>query len=92
MLSYRAESALYNLMADFYKDTNKEGRMILKEIFTTDADLIPDYCNNKLTVRLHTLSTPRANNAVTELCDRLNQTQTYYPFTNLMLNYEIVSF
>ena len=92
MLSYRAESALYNLMADFYKDTNKEGRMILKEIFTTDADLIPDYINNKLTVRLHSLSTPRANLAVKELSDRLNQTQTYYPFTNLMLNYETAAF
>ena len=92
MLSYRAETALYNLMSDFYVDNYKEGRMILKEIFTTDADLIPDYINNKLTVRLHTLSTPRANNAVKELCDRLNQTQTNYPFTNLMLNYETVSF
>ena len=92
MLSYRAETALYNLMSDFYVANYKEGRMILKEIFTTDADLIPDYINNKLTVRLHTLSTPRANNAVKELCDRLNQTQTIYPFTNLMLNYETAAF
>jgi hypothetical protein len=92
MLSYRAETALYNLMSDFYVDIYKEGRMILKEIFTTDADLIPDYINNKLTVRLHTLSTPRANNAAKELCDRLNQTQTNYPFTKLMLNYETAAF
>jgi len=34
MLSYRAESALYNIMTEFYKSTPKEGRVILKEIFT----------------------------------------------------------
>jgi hypothetical protein len=92
MLSYRAETALYNLMEDFYEDNDKEGRMILKEIFTTDADLIPDYKNNNLTIRLHSLSTPRANNAARELCHRLNQTETYYPFTKLKLIYKTVAF
>lgn len=92
MLAYRAESALYNIMSEFYKDNDKEGRMILKEIFTTDADMIPDYYNNKLTIRLHTLSTPRANRAVKELCEFLNQTETRFPYTNLMLNYQTVAF
>ena len=43
MLAYRSESALYAIMSEFYKDNEKEGRMILKEIFTSDADIIPDY-------------------------------------------------
>lgn len=76
MIAYRAESALYNILAEFYKYTDKEGREILKEIFTSDADMIPDYKNKKLTIRLHSLSTPRANQAVIKLCDLLNQTQT----------------
>jgi len=91
MLGYRAESALYSIMSEFYKDTEKEGRVILKEIFSSDADMIPDYENNKLTIRLHSLSTPRANNAVKELCLFLNQTETYFPNTDLMLNYETVA-
>lgn len=91
MLAYRSESALYSILSSFYKDNEKEGRMILKEIFTSDADMIPDYENNKLTIKLHSLSTPRANQAVKELCSYLNKTKTFFPLTNLMLNYETVA-
>ena len=91
MVVYRAESALYNTMSEFYKSTDKEGRVILKEIFTSDADMIPDYENNTLTIRLHSLSTPRANQAVKELCNFLNQTETCFPLTNLRLVYQTVA-
>ena len=91
MVAYRAESALYNIMSEFYKSNEKEGRVILKEVFTSDADMIPDYENQKLTVRLHSLSTPRANEAVKELCAFLNQTETHFPFTNLQLIFETVA-
>lgn len=91
MLVYRAESALFNTLSEFYKDVSKEGRVILKEVFSSDADLIPDYENNKLIIRLHSLSTPRANEAIKNLCVLLNQTETYFPYTNLMLVYETVA-
>ena len=91
MLAYRAESALLGIISEFYKDTNKDGRMVLKEIFSSDADMIPEYQNHKLIIRLHSLSTPRANQAVKELCMLLNQTETYYPYTNLLLVYETVA-
>jgi len=91
MLAYRSESALYNNLADYYKYRDKEGRELLKEIFTSDADMIPDYQNQTLTIRLHSLSTPRANQAVKKLCEFLNQTETVYPYTNLRLKYETVA-
>lgn len=91
MVAYRAESALYNILSTFYKSNEKEGRVILKEIFTSDADMIPDYENKKLTIRLHSLSTPRANLAVKELCTFLNQTETNFPLTNLRLVFETVA-
>ena len=91
MLVYRAESALYNILSEFYKSTEKEGRVILKELFTSDADMIPDYENKKLIIRLHSLSTPRANQAIKELCSFLNQTETCFPFTDLVLVYETVA-
>ena len=91
MLVYRAESALYNIMSEFYKSTEKEGRVILKEVFTSDADMIPDYEHKKLTIKLHSLSTPRANQAMKELCSFLNQTETCFPFTDLILAYETVA-
>jgi hypothetical protein len=91
MLVYRAESALYGVISEFYKDTSKDGRMLLKEIFTSDADMVPDYENNKLIIRLHSLSTPRANQAVKDLCELLNQTETNFPYTNLQLVYETLA-
>jgi hypothetical protein len=91
MVVYRAESALYNTMSEFYKSTDKEGRVILKEIFTSDADMIPDYKNHTLTIRLHSLSTPRANQAMKDLCAFVNQTETHFPLTNLRLVYKTVA-
>ena len=60
MLAYRAETALYSLLPEVYNNAKKDGRQLLKEIFTSCADLIPDYQNDILYVRLHSLSTPRA--------------------------------
>jgi hypothetical protein len=91
MVAYRAESALYSTLSEFYKSTEKEGRVILKEIFTSEADMIPDYHNQTLTIRLHSLSTPRANQAVKDLCSFLNQTETLFPLTNLRLVYKTVA-
>ena len=91
MIAYRAETALYNTLNEFYPCNKKDGRMILKEIFLSVADLIPDYANNKLKVRLHSMSTPRFNTVVQKLCELMNDTQSIYPGTNLVLEYESVA-
>ena len=85
MISYRAETVLFNIIKPLYKNADKDGRQIIKDIFTADADLIPDYVNNTLNVQLHSLSTPRANRVVRDLCLLLNETETIYPNTNLKL-------
>ena len=92
MIAYRAETSLYNTMNEFYKNNKKDGRMVLKEIFTSDADIIPDYDNKTLTIRLHSLSNKRYNEVAEKLCDILNETKTPYPNTELILNYKTVAF
>ena len=52
---------------------------------------MPDYQNNILTINLDSLSTPRANQAVKELCAFLNQTETCFSLTNLKLVYKTVA-
>jgi len=64
---------------------------LLQEVFNSDTDMIPDYQNQTLTIRLHSLSTPRTNQAVKKLCEFLNQTETVYPYTNLHLKHETVA-
>jgi hypothetical protein len=88
MLSYRAETALYTLLPNFYCNAKKDGRQLLKEIFTSCADLIPDYKNDILYVKLHSLTTPRANEMAKNLCAVLNDTNTTFPMTKLRLIYE----
>lgn len=90
MIAYRAETSIANLLTPYYKKSDVEIRMLVKEIIKNDADLIPDYVKQNLTVRLHTLSTPRANNAVMKLCEILNETETLFPGTKLRLIFEMV--
>jgi hypothetical protein len=91
MIAYRAETALYNLMDNEYKNTKKDGRVILKEIFTNEADLNPDYEAKKLNVIIHSMSTKRANKVVAKLCEFMNQTETCYPGTNLTLFFKSIA-
>ncbi len=91
MIAYRAETSLYNLLAQFYKGSKKDGRVLLKKIFSSDADMIPDYTNNTLTIVLHSLATPRDNMAVRQLCQLLNETETIYPGSNLKLIFKSIA-
>lgn len=88
MIAYRAETAMANLISPHYARANEEARMLIKEIMGCRADIIPDYQKNTLTVSLHTLSTPRANLAAAELAKILNDSETIYPGTDLVLIYK----
>jgi len=85
MICYRAETSLTMLIAPFFKNEQKEKRMLIKQIFNSPANLTPDYTNQTLTVNLYSLSTPRFNAAVQELCSLLNESETLFPNTNLKL-------
>jgi hypothetical protein len=90
MIVYRAETAVTNVLAPFYARSNDEIRMLVKEIIKSDADLVPNQEAKILTVRLHSLSTPRANDAAKELCKILNETETVFPGTDMRLVYDTV--
>lgn len=92
MIVYRVETAVANVLSPWYNRATEEGRMLVKEIIKNDADLIPDIQNKTLTVRLHSLSTPRANNAAKVLCKVLNETETPFPGKDLRLVYKTCDF
>jgi hypothetical protein len=91
MICYRAETSFANLLsADFNKSIN-EKRALVKSIINSHADIIPDYQNNLLTVNLYTQANPRMNLAITNVIQLLNETETKYPGTDLVLNYKIAT-
>ena len=91
MIAYRAETSLYNIIKSFYKGFNNDGRILIKKILTSDADIAPDYDNRTLTITLHSLATPRDNKAANRLCQLLTESQTIYPGTDLRLIYKTIA-
>lgn len=85
IICYRAETAIANLLAAYYRKSTNEIRALVKSIIFAKADLYPDYQTNTLTVRLNSLATPRDNMAIREICQTLNDYEAVFPGTKLKL-------
>lgn len=90
MIAYRAETAMVSVLRETLNRPD-DARSLCREIFTTEADIIPDEEQKTLTVRLHHLTNKMSDNAVKHLIEHLNATETCYPMTNLQLIYKLVS-
>jgi len=90
LIAYRAETAMANMIKQHmtHKD---EARVLLKQIYKTDSDLIVDAQNKKLIVKIHPLAHHKDDRILEKLCEQLNQTQTKFPDTNLSLVYKVGS-
>ena len=88
MVAYRAETAMANFLRETLTRAD-EARTLLCSIYKTEADLVPDYKNKTLTVRLHHLAQQRSDDAATLLCAELNETQTVFPRTDLRMIFEL---
>jgi len=90
LIAYRAETALSN-MAKEYMSHKDESRILLKQIYKTDANLIVDEVNQKLIVEIHSLAHWKDDVVLEKLCIAMNNTETKFPDSNLTLNYKLVS-
>lgn len=91
MICYRAETSFANLLAvNFKKDAN-EKRALAKSLINSTADILPDYANNKLTIKIYSQANQRMNHAIEKIIPQLNECETVYPGTNLVLNYQIAT-
>jgi hypothetical protein len=90
MIAYRAESSLASLLREHLSRFD-DARALLRQIFQTGADLVPDLATNTLTVRLHHLTQAAHDQAIEQLLTELNATQTVFPGTNLTLVFKLGS-
>ncbi|HYH15663.1 MAG TPA: hypothetical protein VD794_10610, partial [Flavisolibacter sp.] len=90
MIAYRAETGMYNMIKNQLRHPD-EGRKLLQQIYTSDADIIPDYPNKTLTVKLHNLNYRKDDKVVQYLCEKLNETETEFPGTDLKVIYQLVA-
>lgn len=90
MIAYRAETAMANILKSKLNRTD-DARALLRQIYKTEADIEPDENSKRLTIKLHGLTSKGGNDMVTFLCDKLNETETLYPGTNLRMVFKLVS-
>jgi hypothetical protein len=65
-------------------------RALLRQIYETEIDLVPNLQTNTLTLRLHHLTQAAHDQAVRHLCQELNATETIFPGTDLKLVYKLL--
>jgi hypothetical protein len=90
MIAYRAETTMARTLQETTSRT-EEIRAVLREIFSSEADLIPDEAAGTLTVQLHHLANHSSDELARYLAKDLNETETVYPGTNLRLIYKLVA-
>lgn len=90
MIAYRAETAMTGIVREKMSRTD-DARSLLRAIYATEVDLLPDYETETLTVRLHQLANRSSGKIVQHLCGELNATRTTFPGTNLRLVCELVT-
>lgn len=90
MISYRAETSMAATVREKLARSD-DARALLRQVYNTEADLIPDLNAKTLTVCLHHLTQAAHDAAVTYLCEELTATETIFPGTDLRLVYKIGS-
>ena len=88
MISYRAETSMASILREKIARAD-DARGLLRQIFHTEIDLIPDEQARTLTVRLHHLAQAAHDQVARHLCQQLNETETIFPDTQLRLIFQI---
>ena len=89
MIAYRAETALVALLRPHLAKED-EARAMIRELFVSSADLVPDETANTLTVRIHRMASPAHDKAIAALLDDLTQLAFLHPETHARLIYQLV--
>ncbi len=87
MAAYNAETTLARALDGHYARAGDEAYALIREALTASGDICPG--NGQLLIRLDPLTAPRRTQALSALCDQLNQAPSRYPSTDLVLRYEV---
>ena len=90
IIAYRAETALANMIKKKMA-TPERARSLIRTIYQSDADIKVDNENKMLHVKIHRSNHWADDDVIDFLCQQLNQTQTVFPDSNLMIQFDLVS-
>lgn len=90
MIAYRSETAMIQVLREVTSQQD-QARMLVKAVYNTEIDMVPDENEKTLTVFLHHLPTRSADKSVQHLCEEMSKTETIFPGTNFRLIYKMGS-
>ncbi|MBT5269403.1 MAG: hypothetical protein HOL70_08160 [Candidatus Marinimicrobia bacterium] len=90
MIAYRAESGMVITLREIMS-REEDARSLLRAIYKSEADIIPDDQAKTLTVRLHHMANWSSDAAIKYLCNELNETETVFPGTEYRMIFKQVS-
>ena len=86
--AYNTESALARLASPHEARAADEApRSLIREALTVAGDLY--VADGRVHVTLNALSAPRRTRALAAICEQLNDTETCYPGTDLIMHYTV---
>jgi GGDEF domain-containing protein len=88
MISYRAETALVGLLRP-HLTKDEEARAMVRELFVSSADIVPDEQAKTLTVKIHRMACPAHDKAIAALLENLTQAAFRHPETGMRIIYEL---
>ena len=89
MIAYRAETGLVGLLRRHLAN-EAEARALIRELFVYGANLEPGDTAGTLTIRIHRMTSPVHDRAITQLLDELTAAHYRHPETGHRLIYQLV--
>ncbi len=89
MIAYHAETAMASLLRP-HLGRPEDARALLRDLYRSEADLLPDEARQQLVMRIHPMANPQAQRAIQLLLQELNAAEFVYPGTSMRLNYKII--
>lgn len=88
MISYRSETAMATILRE-HLGRRDDARALLRDLYRSDADLLPDLEKHLLNVRIHHMANPQADRAIHILLEHLNEAEFNYPGTDMKMVYAL---
>jgi len=90
MIAFRSETAMVNIVRKKLSRKD-EARSLIRDLFRSEADILPDIEAGILMVQIHSMANPRYNHAIKYLLGQINDAALNYPGTTLRLVYRMAS-
>jgi len=87
MVAYQIESDLVEQIRPHYARIEDEGRTLIQTALQSSAEIAP--AGKELHIKIAPLSSPHRSLAIAALCETLNQTNTPFPGTNLVMRFSV---